>query len=264
MKPRPAGQKGFTLLEMLVAMGIFLIICGVMFELLSVAQKRYSSETQLTAAYQDSRLAMDQIVRDVNISGYPSYLMYSVVPTTHPSRYANGPLAWSPNYPTSPCMIGTGGGGTCATPGDYDLIVETRVSTDTYVSWIWYHLDGTTLTRAVVRKITGDPYDTVSTSGAQVVFLSNVMNVAGSSNTQIAGQFPGMFPGGQPVPVFQYSCYTPGGALPCPRAGAYNSPQYVTDVDVTLIVATPQGDLQTQGLKLVELNGRGHGANPLF
>jgi hypothetical protein len=32
-------------------------------------------------------------------------------------------------------------------------------------------------------------------------------------------------------------------------------------VDVTLIVATPQRDMQTQMLKLVELNGRGHTLN---
>jgi len=254
-------QRGFTLLEMLVAMGIFLIICGAMFELLSVAQQRYSSETQLTAAYQDSRLAIDQIVRDVNASGFPSSTLFSTLPTSRPWRYANGPVGWSPNYPTSPCLIGTGGGGTCATPGDYDLIVETRVSTDTHVSWIWYHLDGTTLTRAVVRKDFGDPLAVVTSAGSQVVFLSNVMNVAGASNPEITAQFPTMFLRG-PVPVFQYSCNTPAGAMPCSGAGAYNSPQNISDVDVTLIVMTPQADMQTQQLKLVELNGRGHGANP--
>lgn len=263
MKARSLRQRGFTLLEMLVAMGIFLIICGAMFELLNMAQKKYSSETQLTAAYQDSRLAMDQIARDVDASGYPSYLLFSVVPATHPSRYADGPVAWSPSYPTSPCQIGTAGGGTCATPGDYDLIVETRVSTDTHVSWIWYHLDGTTLTRAVVRKTFGDPWSAVTSSGAQVAFLSNVMNNPGATLAQITAQYPSMFPGGQPVPVFQYSCNTPAGSMLCMNAGPYNAPAYISDVDVTLIVATPQPDMQTQALKLVELNGRGHVVNPV-
>ena len=265
MQPSASVQRGFTLLEMLVSMAIFLIICGAMFELLSVAQKKYSSETQLTAAYQDSRLALDQIVRDVNASGFPSFILFSSLPTTHPSRYANGPVAWSPNYPTIPCTIGTGGGGTCATPGDYDLIVETRLSTDTRVSWIWYHLDGTTLTRAVVRKTYGDPQAVVTSAGEQVVFLSNVVNVTGASNTQLTAQYPTMFPAGQPVPIFQYTCNTPSGPLPCTSSLAvgYNAPQNISDVDVTLIVMTPQTDLQTQGLKLVELNGRGHGANPV-
>jgi len=268
MKHRSPSQNGFTLLELLLAMGIFLIICAAMFELLNAAQQKYSSETQLTAAYQDSRLAIDQIVRDVDASGFPSAMLYSTLPTSRPWRYTNGPVAWSPNYPTSSCQIGTGGGGTCATPGDYDLIVETRMSTDTHVSWIWYHLDGTTLTREVVRKDFGDPLSTVTSAGSQVVFLSNVMNNPGASQlAQIAAQYPSMFPGGQPVPIFQYSCNTSTTtgvvSLPCPAAGPSNSPQSISDIDVTLIVMTPQADLQTQSLKLVELNGRGHVVNPV-
>jgi len=70
-----------------------------------------------------------------------------------------------------------------------------------------------------------------------------------------------MFPGGVPQPIFQYTCNTPTGPAPCPSAGAYNLPQNISDVDVTLIVATPQRDMQTGMLKLVELNGRGHTLN---
>jgi prepilin-type N-terminal cleavage/methylation domain-containing protein len=268
MKDRIQPQRGFTMLEMLVAMGIFLLICAAMFELLNLSQQKYNSETQLTAVYQDSRLAMDQIVRDVNASGYPSETLFSPIPTAQPWRYAVGPVAWSPNYPASPCLIGTGGGGTCATPGDYDLIVETRLSTassaDPPVSWIWYHLNGTTLYRTVVQKATGDPLSTVTSSAAQVAFLSNVVNNPGATQlAQITAQYPSMFPGGQPQPIFQYSCETPAGAAPCPTAGAYNAPQYIRDVDVTLVVMTPQADSQTHQLKLVELFGRGHGANPV-
>jgi len=271
MQRRIPTQDGFTLLELIMAMGIFLIICAAMFELLNLSQKKYSSETQLTAVYQDARLAMDQIVRDVNVSGYPAVDMFSPPPTSYPSNYAVGPVAWSPNYPGTPCVIGTAGGGTCATPGDYDLIVETRMSTDTNVSWIWYHLDtnANTLNRAVVPKAGGgaDPLVTVQSSGQQVALLANVMNNPGPTSptqlSQIVANYPSMFPGGQPQPIFQYTCDTPTGAMPCPLAGQYNSPKFVRDVDVTLIVMTPQRDLQTQSLKLVELNGRGHRVNPV-
>jgi prepilin-type N-terminal cleavage/methylation domain-containing protein len=261
MKRVNPSRGGFTIVEMIVAMGIFLIICAAMFELLDLSQKKFNSETQLTAAYQDARLAMDQIVRDVDASGYPSTSMFSVLPTS-PSSYAIGPVAWSPNYPLTPCTLGT-----CATPGDYDLIVETRLSTDTQVSWIWYHLDGTTLYRAVVTKTAGDPLSVVSSSGNKVAFLSNVMNNPGAAQlAQITSEYPSMFPGGGPQPIFQYTCYTPGGAAPtapCPLAGSDNSANNVCDVDITLIVKTPQSDLQTQKLKLVELNGRGHRLNPV-
>src|ERR1700757_3673770 len=105
------GTSGFTLLELLVAMGIFLIICGVMFELLDMSQKRYNSETQVTSAYQDARLAMDQITRDFSVAGYPPAGVYSVLPVSKPWRYVTGPVAWSPNYPATDCQIGVN----CAT-----------------------------------------------------------------------------------------------------------------------------------------------------
>jgi prepilin-type N-terminal cleavage/methylation domain-containing protein len=267
MKTGRQSEQGFTILEMLMATAIFLIICGAMFELLNLSQKKYSSETQLTAAYQDARLALDQIVRDVNASGFPPAGLYSVDPTS-PQSFASNPVAWNPGYTATPqpvpCLIGTAGGGTCMTPGDYDLILETRLGTDANVSWIWYHLDPSTsiLYRAVVTKTSGDPYTTVQTSGAQVAFLANVMNDAPTAQpallTQINANYPSMFPFGASQPIFQYSC-----DIHCPSASNYNSPQNIRDVDVTLIVKTPQGDLQTQALKLVELNGRGHRVNPI-
>jgi prepilin-type N-terminal cleavage/methylation domain-containing protein len=253
--------KGFTILEMLIAMSVFLIICAAMFGLLQMSQTRYASENQLSASFQEARLAMDQIVRDVNVSGYPSLNIYPSVPTD-PSTYAVGPVAWSPNYyPSTGCQIGTGGGGTCTSPGDYDLIVETRLGTDTNVSWVHYYLTGTTLYRAVTPKTTGDPLAALSASGSAVPFLVNVMNNAPSQLAAIVATYPTMFPTGQPVPVFQYMCDVSTGTMACTNAAAYNSPLNVRDVDITLIVATPQPDMQTQMLKLVELNGRGHTTN---
>jgi type II secretory pathway pseudopilin PulG len=268
LTPRARQSAGFTILELIVAMGIFLIICATMFELLNLAQRKYSSETQITAVYQDARLAMDQIVRDINISGFPSAGMFSVPPTA--TQYANGPVAWSPGYPPAPCNIGTAGGGTCITPGDYDLILETSLPGDNFVSWIWYHFDPATLNlyREVMPKTGGDPSAAVNGAGTQTVLVRNVVNVPGGLMSQINATYPAMFPGGQPVPIFQYTCIvpvaplTPSGLQPCPLAGTSGVPLNVRDVDVTLIVMTPQADLQTQTLKLVELFGRGHRANP--
>lgn len=258
--------RGFSILELLIAMAIFLAICAAMFELLRTSQIKYSGETQLSAAYQDSRLAMDQIVRDFNVAGYPPVGLFSVLPT-QPSQYAVTPVAWNPNYPTAVCSLSAPGlGGGCATPGDYDLIVETQLGTDNFVSWVRYYLDPPTLTlyRAVAQKTGGDPLSAVtSTSSATITaLLRNVVNVPGSQMSQIIADYPTMFPGGQPQPIFQYTCDTPGGPTPCWQAGGTNSPKNIRDVDVTLIVITPQQDLQTQSLKLVELFGRGHRTNP--
>jgi len=265
MALRRKNEQGLTILELLIAMGIFLIICAVMFELLDISQKRYSSETQVTGAYQEARLAVDQITRDFNAAGYPPAGVYSVLPVTKPWRYATGPVAWSPNYPGTDCQVGVN----CnTTPGDYDLIIETRVSTDTHVSWIWYHLDQTTntLTRAVVRKNFGDPLAIVQASNEAVPLVGNVMNNPANpaQAAEIKAENPNMYPLGTAQPIFQYTCDTPTGPLPCtsPLAVGYNTPRNIRDVNVTLIVAAPQKDMQTQRYKLVELNGRGHRLNP--
>jgi type II secretory pathway pseudopilin PulG len=249
--------------ELMVAMAIFLIICAAMFELLQLSQEKYASENQLSGTFQEARLALDQIARDVNDTGYPSLGMFSTIPT-NATAYVASPIAWSPSYPTSSCQVGTAGGGTCFTPGDFDLILETSVNG--IVSWIRYQLPAgsTTLYRAVVPKTGGDPWGPTSAPGVMVPFLVNVMNNATGQLSQIIATYPSMFPGGQPVPVFQYTCDTSVGRAPCPTAGASNSPMNIRDVDITLIVMTQQPDMQTQALKLVELNGRGHRTNPSY
>jgi len=257
------NRNGFTLIELLLAMAVFLLICGAMFGLLQLSQQRYSSETQLSGAFQEARLAVDQISRDVNDAGFPSAGMFSKLPD--PTLYAVSPVAWDPGYPSPPpCFIGTGGGGTCTTPGDFDLILETTLQTPTgpVVSWIRYQLQGTTLYRAVVAKTDGDPSTQTSGPGVMVPFLTNVMNNATGQISQIQAAYPTMFPTGNPVPIFQYMCDTPTGTVACPNSPTYNSPQNIRDVDITLIVQTQQPDAQTGQLKLIELNGMGHRLNP--
>jgi prepilin-type N-terminal cleavage/methylation domain-containing protein len=235
--------RGFTILELMVATAIFMVICGAMFGLLQLSQQKYSSETQLSGAFQETRLAIDQIVRDFNVSGFPSQNIFSTLPVDT-TKYAVGPVAWSPNYLAgSPCSVGTGGGGTCATPGDFDLILETDLGNGNGVSWIRYQLIGTTLFRSVVAKKSGkDPAAETSGPAVTVPFLTNVLN----SPAQ---------------PIFKFTCDTPAGPQPCPGAGNNGVPNRIRDVDIMLIVMTRQPDPQTGNLKLVELEGRGHRVN---
>ena len=264
MTSQAHNRNGFTLIELLLAMSVFLLICGAMFGLLQLSQQRYSSETQLSGAFQEARLAVDQISRDVNDAGFPSGGLFSKLPDA--TLYAVSPVAWSPGYSSTSCFIGTGGEGTCTTPGDFDLILETTLQTPTgpVVSWIRYQLPpgSTTLYRAVVAKTGGDPVGPTSTAGVMVPFLTNVMNNATGQLAQITASYPSMFQDGQPVPIFQYTCDTPTGTIACPNAGTSNSPQNIRDVDITLIVQTQQPDAQTGQIKLIELNGRGHRLNP--
>lgn len=276
-------QRGFTLIELLTALGIFLLITGAAFTLLSSSQQRYRTESQVLTSFQEARLGLDQMVRDINDAGFPPPTFVN----GNSSKVTSTPFAWSPQYPNNPCEIGTAGGGTCTTatdsaPGDFDLIIETEpnpldpaCSPNCPVQWIRYQLggpNGTTLMRAVANKASGADPDG-STLGVLVPFVQNVVN--NSPNLQI-GQFqlsaayPAVFPGGNPVPIFQYTCDTPSvsQSLPLPTAacplaaGADNSPNNIRDVAITLIVAAPLPDATTGQPRLVQLEGRGRRINP--
>jgi len=258
-------QHGFTLIEIMVAMAVFLVICGAMFGLLNMSQKRFGTESQVLDSFQQARLGLDEVVRDASDAGYPPQNEYSVTPVAPQIYDAITPVAWSPNYAAAPCLIGTAGGGTCTTPGDFDVIFEEQTDNTGVIKWIRYTLQGTTLYRGVANKTAaGNPAAAVSiAAGNMFPYVTNVMNNATAA--QIAAfraTYPAMFPGGNPQPIFQYYCDTANGPVLCQNAGAGNSPQNVRDVEVTLIVRATRRDAQTGAPRLVELNGRGHRLNP--
>jgi prepilin-type N-terminal cleavage/methylation domain-containing protein len=261
------SEKGFSLIELMIAAVIFILLCGAAFALLSVAQQRYQTESQVLNSFQEARFGLDEIVRDVSGSAYPAPNLFSRNPNTPASNlYAITPVAWDPGYLSStPCVIGTAGGGTCTTPGDFDVIIERDVDywhTDG-VEWTHYQLSNNVLSRSQTYKVSGgDPVTT--TAIAYVPFVQNVMNNASAAEIAVfRAAYPNMFPGGNPVPIFSYFCYTPYGSQPCISAGSYNSPVNVTDVEITLIVMAPTKDAQTGEVRLIELHGRGHSLNPI-
>lgn len=258
-------QRGFSLIEMMIATVIFVLLCGAAFALLSLAQQRYQTESQVLNSFQEARFGLEEIVRDVNGSGYPALIPYSANPNPPNANFlAITPVAWSPGYINNlPCQIGAG----CTTPGDFDLIVERDVDywhTDG-VEWTRYSLQNNILYRSQTYKRAGaDPVPI--TNAAFVPFVQNVMNNASPAQiAQIQAAYPQMFSGGNPVPIFNYTCPNatpPPATIACPLAGSYNSPLNITDVEITLIVMAPTVDAQTGQPRLIELHGRGHSLNP--
>lgn len=261
-------QAGFTLIELLTALGIFLIVCGAAFTLLASSQQRARTESQVLTSFQEARLALDQIVRDVNDAGYPPPSYSDGVP----AHFASTPFAWSPNYTIpSPCTIGI----SCITPADMDIIIETNpnpldpsCAPNCPVQWIRYQLDTTTSTlmRGIAPKQTSsDP--AVETAANFAPLVQNVVNNASAAQiAQYQAIYPGMFPGGNPVPIFSYTCDRPSApgaqVVSCPLAVADNIPANIRDVMVTLIVAAPLPDATTGQPRLVQLVGRGRRVNP--
>lgn len=276
MKPRRSGkrERGFTLIEMLASLGIFLLVTGAAFTLLTSSQQRYQTESEVLTSFQEARLGLDQMVRDINDAGFPP----PTFANTDPKKVTTAPFGWSPNYTIpAPCQIGTAGGGTCFTPTDFDIIIETEPNPPDpacpgSVEWIRYQLppNGTILMRGVACKLAGaEPGVQTSQPGVLIPFVQNVVN---NSPTLQIGQFqldaayPALFPGGAPVPIFQYTCDTPSAPQnppqPCPLAGADNAPANIRDVAITLIVAAPLPDSTTGQPRLVQLEGRGRRINP--
>lgn len=258
--PRAGNERGFTLLESLISVAILVLVGGAIFGLITASQKQNTTDSQLLASYQSARLGLDDIIRDVDDSGYPPQNQFSVTPAAN--LYASGPVAWSPSYPATPCLIGTAGGGTCLTPGDFDVILEEAID-NTGVKWIRYQLQGTTLFRGMVAKAPGlDPAAATAAAGVMLPYVFNVMNNASPAQiAQLKANYPSMFPGGNPQPIFQFYCDTPGGQVLCQNAGPNNSPANVHDVEITLIVRSVN-DATNGRPRMVELNGRGHRMNP--
>lgn len=248
---RSRSQSGVSLLEMMVSVLVFTLLAGAAFGLLIAAQQEQKTESQLLDSFQAARLSLDQVVRDVSDAGYPPITFFSTAPPLQ--NYAQTPFAWDPNYPNNPCLVGT----SCTTPGPYDLIIETNIDpqNDNGVDWLRYELQGTTLYRGVVSKTNGGN-PTVATSGALVPYVENVVNNPPAALlAQLQANYPSIFSGGQPVPVFSYS-WGSDPTIP-------HTPNKILDVNVTLIVMSKELDAKTGQPRVAELNGRARRLNPV-
>lgn len=260
-------ERGFSILELVMALAIFLIVCGVAFQLLMGAMKRYHDDSQLLNSFQEGRFGLDQMVRDVNDAGFPPRNQFQGNVTPSVNLYAATAFAWSgTSYPSTPCTIGTN----CSTPNDYDLIVETEInpsSSSHTVQWVRYKLIATTLYRGVLDKSsspTADPDALTSGMDVLVPYVQNVMNNPPAAQlAALQAVYPAMYPGGNPVPMFQYFCESVPQPRPCtdPLAST-NDPTHVVGVIITLIVQAPTTEMQTGVPRLVQLKGQGRRINP--
>jgi Tfp pilus assembly protein PilW len=223
MKNRNVSASGFSLVELLVGTVLFTIITGAVFSLLMSAQLRYSGESNVTDAFQQANVAIDQIVRDVHSAGYPPK---TSLPLNTSSDFYALPFAWSPTYPGTPCTVGSGG--SCTIPGDFDLILEADTGTGNGVQWIRYSLQNGTLMRGAGPKKGTDPVGT--TNGYLAPYLDNVINTTS-------------------VPVFSYP--------PSPQPVSS-----IREVNITLMVRSALPDPQTQQFRTITLTGQATRFNP--
>jgi prepilin-type N-terminal cleavage/methylation domain-containing protein len=82
-KRRWTTQGGFSLVELMVALTILTIVFAVLASGMSDIQKKSASDVSRLGVAQETRQFMDQILRDLRQTGYPSQAMFDA--TTLPS-----------------------------------------------------------------------------------------------------------------------------------------------------------------------------------
>jgi prepilin-type N-terminal cleavage/methylation domain-containing protein len=75
-KPVTKTQQGFSLLELLIVLGVFTFIVGGIFSNLTQSQTRYQFEQEVAEVQQSARNAVDIMERDIKLAGFPKPTYY--------------------------------------------------------------------------------------------------------------------------------------------------------------------------------------------
>jgi prepilin-type N-terminal cleavage/methylation domain-containing protein len=71
-------QAGFSLIELMAALAIMMVIMGVVFQQMTLVQKRSRVEEVRLDIFQTAREFIDQMTRDIHQAGFPNGKMYTV------------------------------------------------------------------------------------------------------------------------------------------------------------------------------------------
>ena len=75
------GERGFTLIEMMIVIAILATVTGGIFLQLNIAQQRINAEQTKVDNFDEARDFVDQFFRDINQIGYPNGRMVSFLPS---------------------------------------------------------------------------------------------------------------------------------------------------------------------------------------
>jgi prepilin-type N-terminal cleavage/methylation domain-containing protein len=209
------GESGFSLIELVVTVGIFTVIMGVVFQQINQAQQFSVGERAKLDTFQEARAFMDLLSRDLHEAGYPS-----------PRSFAPGVLTPNPQLPRSPYAADSRVAVGLTRVAAGDLWFEGDVDGNGTVAVVQYHLDPDghncpCLRRSQQRKANADPLAQVP---AYQVEVQNVKN--GTA--------------GSPI-FFAYSHGSTGTPLTLP-IDFNNDPTAITSVDTIKVMLTVESD----------------------
>jgi prepilin-type N-terminal cleavage/methylation domain-containing protein len=72
-----AGPRGFSLIEMLIAMTVGLVVLGGMYNVFTIQNKAFGNQEELVAMQQGVRAGMDMLAREIGMAGYDPTLVNS-------------------------------------------------------------------------------------------------------------------------------------------------------------------------------------------
>jgi len=160
------NSKGFSLIELMVAMVVMLVVVGGILGVVDVVNQRSYTEQAKLDMFQEAREFMDQMSRDLHQAGYPS-----------PRHYVDDGTVLN----VSPVKNDKDNAVGIVKVDSGDLWFEGDVDGRGKVSVVRYHLDTSTdngcpcLRRSQLDKVDGDPVDG-QTSEVYQIQVTGVQN----------------------------------------------------------------------------------------
>ncbi len=93
---RSGGQRGFSLMEMLISMTVLILLISLAFDQITQLQKKTAAESSRVDMSQEAREFVDQTVRDLHVAGYPNIAMFANASTINDPWVAAGIVSVSP------------------------------------------------------------------------------------------------------------------------------------------------------------------------
>ncbi len=230
---RKHSQQGFSLIEVMMVMAIFLVVTGAVFGLMNSIQVQYRNESQFMESFDAARMGMDLLIRDIHNAGYPSPYTFAgnlvgtpndptpaplaaagpwddpmAAPVNVQRQFAIGFVGMQAGAVVSNCTVNgaVAGFNQCAVPNAWELVIETDLDPErpdpvtgvSQVEWVYYDLrwDAVTNTSTFYRTINPKvPGNDPTATPSQLPMVEMVLQNPGA-----AVAYPGN------MPVFSYEC----------------------------------------------------------
>jgi prepilin-type N-terminal cleavage/methylation domain-containing protein len=252
-------QRGFSLLEMMVVIAILTLVVGVIFQQVSMVQKRYRTEEAKLDLTQESREFLDQLLRDIHQTGFPNARLYAsgvlMSPWQQDSRVAVGLVKFSYT----------------------DLWFEGDIDGDGQVESVRYTINPgagntcpCTLKRSQVIKVNAtDPMSQTTSYSTELDGLVNSGGAGGGSGngsypitgtTQIGAGISNQTLYGALAPAYVFTAYDVNGTAvaPCDISSSAGAAQLATiktiAVTLNVLVKQSRADFETRLRPAISLN----------